>query len=96
MTKKELFNELYQQYLYLKKNERRDKLIAALRPYFKSDQAVKNYVDSNIERKRRNLICRRIRLTTCLILWLNLMLKVPQNGVKSKQVKKSATTDTFD
>ena len=63
MTKKELFNELYQQYLYLKKNERRDKLIAALRPYFKSDQAVKNYVDSNIERKRRNLICRRIRLT---------------------------------
>lgn len=68
MTKKELFNELYQQYLYLKKNERRDKLIAALRPYFKSDQAVKNYVDSNIERKRRNLICRRIRLTTCLIL----------------------------
>lgn len=63
MTKKELFNELYQQYLNLKKGERRDKLLAALRPYFKSDQAVKNYVDSNIERKRRNLIMRRIRLT---------------------------------
>ena len=27
------------------------------------DNAVKNYVDSNIERKRRNLIMRRIRLT---------------------------------
>ena len=63
MTKKELFNELYQQYLYLKKRERRERLIAALRPYFKMELAVKNYVDSNIERKRRNLICRRIRLT---------------------------------
>lgn len=63
MTKKELFNELYQQYLHLKKGERREKLIIALRPYFKTDNAVKNYVDSNIERKRRNLICRRIQLT---------------------------------
>ncbi len=63
MTKKELFNELYQQYLYLKKGERREKLITALRPYFKTDNAVKNYVDNNIERKRRNLIMRRIRLT---------------------------------
>ena len=63
MTKKELFNELYQQYLRLKKGERREKIITALRPYFKTDNAVKNYVDSNIERKRRNLICRRIRLT---------------------------------
>lgn len=63
MAKKELFNELYQQYLHLKKGEWREKLIAALRPYFKTETAVKNYVDSNIERKRRNLICRRIRLT---------------------------------
>jgi len=62
-TKKELFNELYQQYLCLKKGKRREKLIIALRPYFKTDNAVKNYVDSNIERKRRNLIMRRIRLT---------------------------------
>ena len=63
MTKKELFNELYQQYLYLKKGERREKIMTALRPYFKTDNAVKNYVDSNIERKRRNLIMRHIRLT---------------------------------
>ena len=63
MTKKELFNELYQQYLYLKKGERWEKIMTALRPYFKTDNAVKNYVDSNIERKRRNLIMRRIRLT---------------------------------
>ena len=63
MTKKELFNELYQQYLYLKKGERREKIMTALRPYFKTDNAVKNCVDSNIERKRRNLIMRHIRLT---------------------------------
>ena len=63
MTKKELFNELHQEYLYLKKGERREKLITVLRPYFMTDNAVKNYVDSNIERKRRNLIMRRIRLT---------------------------------
>ncbi len=63
MTKKELFNELYQEYLHLKKGERREKIIAALRPFFKTETTVKNYVDGNIERKRRNLICRRIRLT---------------------------------
>jgi len=63
MTKKELFNELYREYLYLKKQERREKLIAALRPYFKNDNAAKTFVDCNLERKTRNLIARRIRLT---------------------------------
>ena len=63
MTKKELFNELYQEYAFLKKREKREKLIAALRPYFKTDEATKTYVDSNLERKTRNLIARRIRLT---------------------------------
>ena len=63
MTKKELFNELYQEYLFLKKRERREKLITAMRPYFKSEDAAKTFVDSNLERKLRNLIARRIRLT---------------------------------
>ncbi len=63
MTKKELFNELYQEYAYLKKRERRKKLITALRPYFKNDDAVKVFVESNLERKARNLIARRIRMT---------------------------------
>ncbi len=63
MTKKELFNELYQEYAFLKKRERREKLIAALRPYFKTDEATITYIDSNLERKTRNLIARRIRLT---------------------------------
>ena len=63
MTKKELFNELYQEYLFLRKRERREKLIAAMRPYFKTEKATETYVDSNLERKQRNLIARRIRLT---------------------------------
>ena len=63
MTKKELFNELYQEYLFLKKRERREKLIEAMRPYFKTDDATKFFVESNLERKQRNLIARRIRLT---------------------------------
>ena len=41
MTKKELFNELYQQYLHLKKGERRERLIVALRPYFQNEKAEK-------------------------------------------------------
>ena len=63
MTKKELFNELYQEYLFLKKRERREKLITAMRPYFDNDEAARTYVDSNLERKLRNLIARRIRFT---------------------------------
>lgn len=63
MTKKELFNELYQEALSLKRRERREKLIAAMRPYFNNDNAAKTFVDSNLERKRRNLIMRRIRMT---------------------------------
>ena len=63
MTKKELFNELYQEYAFLKKREKKVKLIAALRPYFKNDDAVKFFVESNLERKQRNLIARRICLT---------------------------------
>ncbi len=63
MTKKELFNELYREYLFLKKRERREKLIATMRPYFKTEKATETYVDSNLERKKRNLICRRVRMT---------------------------------
>lgn len=63
MTKKELFNELYQEYAFLKKREKREKLIAALRPYFKTNETAKHFVESNLDRKRRNLIMRRIRFT---------------------------------
>lgn len=63
MTKRELFNELYVGYLNLPKRERREKLIEKLRPYFKDEERTATFVDVNLERKRRNLIARRIRLT---------------------------------
>ncbi len=63
MTKRELFNEVYKENVYKKSRERKAILLKAMRPYFKSDEATKNYVESNLERKKRNVIVRRIRLT---------------------------------
>ena len=63
MTKRELFNEVYKENVYKKYKERKAALIKAMRPYFKTEEAAKNYVESNLARKKRNLIARRIRLT---------------------------------
>ena len=63
MTKRELFNEVYKENIYKRYGERKAVLMKAMRPYFKTDEAAKNYVESNLERKKRNLIARRIRLT---------------------------------
>ena len=63
MTRKELFNELYQDSLSVKKSERRKRIITAMLPYFKNETETAYYVDANLERKKRNLICRRIRLS---------------------------------
>lgn len=63
MTRKELFNELYQESLSVKKSERRKRIIAAMLPYFKNETETAYYVDENIQRKQRNLICRRVRLS---------------------------------
>lgn len=62
MTRKQLFNELYAEYLYCRRDERRKKIIAAMLPYFKSEKETELYVDANLERKKRNLLCRRIRM----------------------------------
>ena len=63
MTKKELFDNLYTKYLDLPKRKRREKLLQEMQPYFKKYEYCELYVDSNIERRQRNLICRRIRMT---------------------------------
>lgn len=62
ITKKELFDELYAESLNIKKTERRKLIIQAMRPYFGSERETEYYVDANIERKKRNLICRRVRM----------------------------------
>ncbi len=63
MTRKELFEELYRETLDLKRAARRTKIIFGMRPYFENEEKTERYVDGNLERKQRNLICRRIRLT---------------------------------
>jgi hypothetical protein len=61
MTRRQLFDELYAKYITLKKNEQKNNIIKEMRPYFKSDEGVKNFVTSQYERKERNNIARRMR-----------------------------------
>ncbi len=63
ITKKQFFEQLYKELLFHKKAERRKKIIEAMLPYFQDEESAVEYVDRNLERKRRNLIARRIRLT---------------------------------
>ena len=62
MTRKELFEELYAANLSAKKWKRRKLIISAMLPYFEDEKCAVEYVDSNLQRKRRNLIVRRIRM----------------------------------
>ena len=63
MTKKELFEELYAAYHNLPKDKRKAVIVQKMRPYFDTAEGTRYYVDANMDRKRRNLICRRIRMT---------------------------------
>lgn len=65
-TKKEEFEKLYKDNLGLKKRDRRQAIISGLKEIkglFKKDEDLILFVDSNLERKERNKLCRRIRLT---------------------------------
>ena len=63
ITRKALFNELYAESMNFPKKERKKNITEGLRPYFKTEQALTSFVDANYDRKRRNLIVRRIRMT---------------------------------
>ena len=63
MTRKELFEELYQKNIDLPRRQRKAVILAAMRPYFKTEDAAEYYVDANLRRKTRNLIERRVRMT---------------------------------
>ena len=62
-TRKELFDELYTKYIDLSKRKRKDKIIQEMQPYFDKPKYCENFVEVNFERKQRNLICRRVRMT---------------------------------
>ncbi len=63
MTRKQLFDELYQETMSMKKGARKRAIIERMLPYFKSKTQAENYVSAQLWRRERNLICRRIRLT---------------------------------
>lgn len=63
MTRKELFDELYQKYLNKPRRVKLELIAKEMLPYFKTEELSRIYVNENIERKLRNLIARRIRLT---------------------------------
>ena len=63
ITKKQLFEKLYNENLYVKQRERRAIIVNAMLPYFDDYNSAFEYVQNNLMRKRRNLITRRIRLT---------------------------------
>lgn len=62
MTKKELFEELYAKYQSLPRYKRKAAILKRMRPYFKTEEEAKTYVEVNMQRKLRNLISRRIRM----------------------------------
>ena len=61
-TRKELFEELYKKSLEMRKRSRRSFILQNMRQYFNNDDAAAEFVDVNLQRKMRNLICRRIRM----------------------------------
>lgn len=62
LTRKELFERLYDETKSLSKAQRKKAIIAEMRPRFKSYEDTRDFVIRNLERKVRNLICRRTRM----------------------------------
>lgn len=62
-TRKELFEEAYEETKYKSRKERKQIIFERMRPYFDTDEHTEYFVETQFERKLRNLICRRIRLT---------------------------------
>ena len=60
-TRKQIFDELYEKYLYLKPKERKQAILNDMRPLFANEDALKLFVDDNCLRRWRNLVVRRQR-----------------------------------
>ena len=60
-AKKAYFEELYGQYQDCTEREQREKIAADMLPFFESIEESTSYVDAQFDRKKRNLICRRMR-----------------------------------
>ena len=63
MTRKELFEELYKANMDKRTKERKAIVLNGMLPYFKTPENAKAYVDKGFERKRHNVIARRVRVS---------------------------------
>lgn len=63
ITLKEFFEELYSKALELPRKQRKNTVIQGMKKYFKTEKDCIRYVELNFDRKLRNLICRRVRMT---------------------------------
>ena len=61
-SKKEMFEETYKENLDKNKKEKIEKLKEKLKNEFNTEKELKEYIEMNLERKRRNAIVRKIRL----------------------------------
>ena len=62
ITKKELFNELYRKHIDSPRKKRKKLIIEDMLPYFEKREFCESYVQTQMERKLRNIICRRVRM----------------------------------
>lgn len=62
MTRKELFEELYEKSKEMRKGERKRFIVNGMKDYFSNKERTEEYVVKNLERKLRNMISRRVRL----------------------------------
>ena len=62
VSKRELFEKLYEEYKDLSKKEKREKIIERMLACFKSREQTENFVNENLQRKTKNAVVRKIRL----------------------------------
>jgi len=60
-TRKQVFDDLYDKYLYLKPKERKKAVTDDMRPLFKTETALQSFIDENCQRRWRNIVERRKR-----------------------------------
>ena len=62
ITRRQLFNELYEECKSFKKHERKKYIYDRMKKYFVNAEAAKQYVDGQFDRLKRNAIAKRVRL----------------------------------
>lgn len=62
LTLRDIFNELHKYAINLPKKERNEFYRDNLLPFFSSEEQMQTFIQQNIERKKRNLIVRRVRM----------------------------------